>query len=72
LKHKAGVLLLLSEKHIQEQSARKTNTELRHHLGHTLLYLRSPRRPNECQDADREWQESLSTNKNTRHGELTG
>ena len=66
LKHKAGVLLVLSEKHVEEQSARKTNSELRHHLGHTLLYLRTPRRSNECEDAFREWQESLSKNKNTR------
>jgi hypothetical protein len=65
LKHGARVLLL-SEKHGEEQSARKTNTELRHHLGHTLLYLRSPRRSNECEDADKEWQESLSQNTKTR------
>jgi hypothetical protein len=63
LKHRARVLLVLSEKHVEEQSARKTNTKLRHHLGHTLLYLRSPRRSNECEDADKEWQESLSKTK---------
>jgi hypothetical protein len=59
LKRGAAVLLVLSEKHFQEQSVRITNAELRDHLGHALLYLRSPRKRNECEDALREWQESV-------------
>jgi len=55
LKPTARVLLLISEKRIDQQSARMTNIDLRHHLGHALLYLRSPRKRNECPDADREW-----------------
>jgi len=31
---------------------------LRHHLGHALLYLRSPKARNECADARREWRRS--------------
>lgn len=31
---------------------------LRDHLGHTLLYLRSPKANNDCKDAMREWYES--------------
>lgn len=29
--------------------------KLRHHLGHSLLYLRSPKARNECRDAWKEW-----------------
>jgi hypothetical protein len=35
------VLLVISEKHLEKQAVRKTNAELRDHLGHVLLYLRS-------------------------------
>jgi hypothetical protein len=28
---------------------------LRHHVGHAMLYLRSPKSPNECEDAMKEW-----------------
>jgi hypothetical protein len=54
----ARVLLVMSEKHLEKQAVRKTNAELRDHLGHVLLYLRSPRKPNECEDALKEWQKS--------------
>jgi hypothetical protein len=32
---------------------------LRHHLGHTLLYLDKPKARNGCADADRKWRASL-------------
>jgi hypothetical protein len=58
----ARVLLVISEKHLEQQSVRKTNAELRDHLGHVLLYLRSPKKQNDCDDALREWQESVRKN----------
>lgn len=54
------VLLVLSEKHFEKQPLGRSKDELRDHLGHTLLFLRSPRAPNECSDAQRKW------HKNTR------
>ncbi len=56
------VLLVFGERQIDQQSVRKTNAELRDHLGHVLLYLRRPRAPNECKDAWREWQRSVRKN----------
>lgn len=55
LKPTARVLLVICEKLIEQQSARLTDAELRDHLGHALLYLRSPKSQNECADAAREW-----------------
>ena len=49
------VLLVLSKPEIEKQPLRLTRDQLRDHLGHTLLYLRSPRSRNECKDAMREW-----------------
>src|SRR4051812_18511159 len=54
LKATERVLLVISETQLDEQSVRKSNADLRHHLGHTFLYLRSPRKPNGCEDA---WKE---------------
>jgi hypothetical protein len=64
LKPTARVLLVMSEKHVKKQSVRKTNAELRDHFGHVLVYLQSSRRPNECEDAWKEWQKSVHTNRN--------
>jgi len=36
---------------------KQVSYNLRHHLGHTLLYLRNARASNECEDADRMWKE---------------
>jgi hypothetical protein len=55
LKPTTRVLLVLSKSQIAKQSRRLTRDELRDHLGHTLLYLRSPKSRNECGDAIREW-----------------
>ncbi|SPF35953.1 hypothetical protein SBA1_1480027 [Candidatus Sulfotelmatobacter kueseliae] len=52
------VLLLISEKHILQQSTQLTDANLRDHLGHVLLYLRHPRASNGCGDALREWEAS--------------
>lgn len=53
------VLVVLSEKLFHEQSLKLSMAELRDHLGHTLLYLRSPTARNECVDAGREWRRAL-------------
>jgi hypothetical protein len=53
------VLLVLSEKHCEDQSTAQYEKDLRHHLGHTLLYLRSPKAPNGCAAADKEWRDNL-------------
>jgi hypothetical protein len=34
-----------------------TEDQLRDDLGHMLLYLRDPKAPNECADAQREWRD---------------
>jgi hypothetical protein len=60
LKPTARVLLVISEKRIEEQSPTLTDADLRDHLGHTLLYLRSPRKRNECADAFEEWRRSVN------------
>jgi hypothetical protein len=55
LRPTARVLLVICETLIEQQPARLTDAQLRDHLGHTLLYLRSPKSRNECADASREW-----------------
>jgi hypothetical protein len=52
------VLLVLSEKHFEKQSLKLSASDLRHHFGHVLLYLRNQRARNECIDAEREWNSS--------------
>jgi hypothetical protein len=54
LKPETRVLLLLNAARIEEETF---EGDLRHHLGHVLLYLRSPTASNECADADREWRD---------------
>jgi hypothetical protein len=49
------VLLVFSEPMIAKQPASVTEDQMRDHLGHTLLYLRSPKARNECADSLREW-----------------
>ena len=39
--------------------AEQFEDQLRDHLGHTILFLRSPKAPNECRpDAENEWRAS--------------
>jgi hypothetical protein len=52
------VLLVLNEPVIAKQPATVTEEQIRDHLGHTLLYLRSPKARNECVDAQREWRQN--------------
>jgi hypothetical protein len=48
-------VLLVFNGEFEKQSARQSEDELRDHLGHTLLYLRSPKARNDCPDAQKEW-----------------
>jgi hypothetical protein len=54
----ASVLLLMNGDQFRSEQESDALDHLRDHLGHTLLYLRSPRAANECTDATREWEES--------------
>lgn len=58
------VLLVIGSQLFAERSRKSTGYDatehLRDHLGHTLLYLRSPKARNECVDAWREWKECCS------------
>lgn len=49
------VVLHFNAEACQGVSAAKLRDDLRHHLGHVLLFLSDPGAPNECSDADREW-----------------
>ena len=51
------ILLVICQPGMERRPCRDTEKELRHHLGHVLLYLRNPTGPNECPDADKEWKE---------------
>jgi hypothetical protein len=53
------ILLVFNGEAFEKQPARQTEDDLRHHLGHTLLFLRSPKASNECSDARREWRASV-------------
>lgn len=55
----ARVLLLLRAENTE--SDQQFMEYLRDHLGHVLLYLRSPMARNECVDADRTWRQSTSS-----------
>lgn len=50
------VLLLLSQPDIEAISKEEAKDQLRHHLGHALLYLREPKAKNECAAANDEWE----------------
>lgn len=52
------VLIVINETLLAGQPLERSKAELRDHLGHALLYLRSPRARNECTDADREFRAS--------------
>jgi hypothetical protein len=54
-KRQTRVLLVLSATDFTKEPVRKLEGYLRDHLGHVLLYLRSPMARNDCQDAYREW-----------------
>jgi hypothetical protein len=48
-------LLVFNVPVIAKQPTTVTEDQMRDHLGHMLLYLRSPKARNECIDAQREW-----------------
>jgi len=60
------VLLLLTAPGWMRGPMADLEGNLRHHLGHTLLYLRNPRGRNECSDADREWRNSIGIDRRGR------
>ncbi len=52
------VLIVINESLLKGQPLEQSKAQLRDHLGHTMLYLRSPRASNECADAMREWRQN--------------
>src|ERR1700722_11268889 len=59
-KAETEVLLVFSAPNIRDQSAGLTDYEVRHDIGHALLYLRNPKARNNCRDAHREWRRSVN------------
>jgi hypothetical protein len=49
------VLLLLFQRDIKRLPKEEVIEDLRHELGHALLYLRKPKAKNDCAAADEEW-----------------
>jgi hypothetical protein len=50
------LLLQFNAREFEKQAAQQSHIDLRKHLGHALLFLRSPDAPNQDSDARREWQ----------------
>ena len=55
LKPPTRVVLVICEPGVESRPHEKTEGELRHHLGHAILYLHDPKSPNTCADAVNEW-----------------
>jgi hypothetical protein len=51
-----GILLLLSQPAIERMPREEVMEDLRHELGHVLLYLRDPEAIDDCSAADEEWE----------------
>jgi hypothetical protein len=49
------VLIVISSVAVEREPTAVFEKELRHHFGHTLLYLQHPKWRNECEDANRAW-----------------
>ena len=60
-KPETRVLLVFSTADAEHEPCDAFEVYLRDHLGHVLLFLRAPRSPNECIDAEREWLMSITT-----------
>ncbi len=58
LRPETRVLLVIFEPDVESLPHEETLTKLRHHIGHVLRYLRSPKSKNDCSDAEREWKKS--------------
>ena len=49
------MLLVFGMENFEEEKPAEFEWRLRDHIGHVLLYLRSPRAKNDCPDAMKEW-----------------
>lgn len=56
------ILLLLSKPDIEAMPREETMKALRHHLGHSLLFLQKPKAKNGCLAADEEWMRCTQLN----------
>jgi|ERR1039458_3936284 hypothetical protein len=52
------VLVLLSQPEIERLPVKVVTKQLKHELGHALLYLRDPKAQNDCSAAGEEWERS--------------
>ena len=59
LKSQTRVLLVFSAAEAEKESRKLFEDQIRDHLGHVLLYLRSPRAHNGCPEAMKEWRKSV-------------
>jgi hypothetical protein len=67
LKPTTRVLLVICKPGVEARPLKRTEEELRHHLGHVLRYLERPKWRNECKDAEKAWREcSLKLQATTR------
>jgi hypothetical protein len=66
LKPTTRVLLLICKPGVESRPLKKTEEELRHHLGHVLRYLHRPKWRNECKDADKAWSQCSLNRKTMR------
>lgn len=53
------VLLVINAEEFERQTAARSQSDLRHHLGHVLVYLSDPKASNECSDARKKWRASV-------------
>ena len=61
LRPETRILLLITAPGWTAESIKENRKNLRHHLGHVLLYLRDSKARNDCPDADREWWSCIRT-----------
>jgi hypothetical protein len=57
-KPETRVLLVFSTAGAEKERRKVFEDQIRDHLGHVLLYLRSPKARNDCPDAMKEWRRS--------------
>jgi hypothetical protein len=55
LKPATRILLMIGSDQFGDESREMFEGDLRHHLGHVMLYLFQPKASNECAAADEEW-----------------
>jgi hypothetical protein len=60
-KPETKVLLVFGVATLEKEPVRQFEAEIRDHLGHVLLYLRSPKAKNDCPDAMKEWRRSIAS-----------